>query len=82
MPQGENRDDEPGDTEKVDGAQENDDEGQQQQQQGYNAEAMNGGFQNMGFQSQGDFNQMQMMMSLQNGMAPASFGGFPMMGEF
>lgn len=30
----------------------------------------------------GDFNQMQMMMAMQNGMGPNNFGGFPMMGEF
>lgn len=29
----------------------------------------------------GDFNQMQMMMAMQNGMGPNSFGGFPMMGK-
>jgi hypothetical protein len=36
----------------------------------------------MDFQSQDDYNQMQMMMAMQNGMAPNSFGGFPMMGTF
>lgn len=44
--------------------------------QGYDA-ANGGGFPNMGFAG-GDFNQMQMMMAMQNG----SFGGFPMMGTF
>jgi hypothetical protein len=39
---------------------------------------MNGSFPNMNFG--GDFNQMQMMMAMQNGMAP-NFGGFPMMGK-
>ncbi|RAL63651.1 hypothetical protein DID88_003694 [Monilinia fructigena] len=37
-----------------------------------------GGFPGMGFS--GDFNQMQMMMAMQNGMAPGGFGTFPMMG--
>lgn len=36
------------------------------------------GFPNMPFG--GDFNQMQMMMGMQNGMNPAAFGNFPMMG--
>jgi hypothetical protein len=40
-----------------------------------------GGFPNMGMMAQGgDFNQMHMMMAMQNGMAPNSFGNFPMMG--
>ncbi|KAK7736251.1 hypothetical protein SLS53_007086 [Cytospora paraplurivora] len=39
---------------------------------------MNGSFPNMNFG--GDFNQMQMMMAMQNGMAP-NFGAFPMMGK-
>lgn len=39
------------------------------------------GFPNMGLMGQGtDFNQMQMMMTMQNGMTPNSFGMFPMMG--
>jgi hypothetical protein len=38
-----------------------------------------GGFPNMGMMGQGaDFNQMQMMMAMQNGMMPNAFGGFPM----
>jgi hypothetical protein len=38
---------------------------------------------NMGFPgSAADMNQMQMMMAMQNGMNPASFGGFPMMGTY
>lgn len=41
--------------------------------------AMNGQFPNMNF-GNGDFNQMQMMMAMQNGMAPNGFG-FPMMGK-
>jgi hypothetical protein len=49
-------------------------------QQEYNHDAMNGGYHNANFQGQGDFNQMQMMMAMQNGMAPNSMGNFPMMG--
>lgn len=41
-------------------------------------QAANGGFPNMGFG--GDFNQMQMMAAMQNGMGPTPFGNFPMMG--
>lgn len=37
-----------------------------------------GGFPGMGMG--GDFNQMQMMMAMQNGMRPNGFGSFPMMG--
>ncbi|KAI1768953.1 hypothetical protein GGR53DRAFT_476480 [Hypoxylon sp. FL1150] len=46
---------------------------------------MSGGFDsmasnfNMNF-GNGDMNQMQMMMAMQNGMNPAAFGSFPMMG--
>ena len=47
----------------------------------YDGETANGGFSNMGFPGTGDFNQMQMMMAMQNGMGPNAFGGFPMMGE-
>jgi len=36
-----------------------------------------GGFPGMGFT--GDMSQMQMMMAMQNGMAPGGFGNFPMM---
>jgi hypothetical protein len=40
-----------------------------------------GGFPNMAGMGQGgDFNQMQMMMAMQNGMMPNAFGAFPMMG--
>jgi hypothetical protein len=35
---------------------------------------------NMNFGS-GDMTQMQMMMAMQNGMNPAAFGSFPMMGS-
>lgn len=43
--------------------------------------ASNGAFPNMGFAGAGDFNQMQMMLAMQNGMPPGAFGGFPMMGS-
>lgn len=39
-----------------------------------------GAFPGMGFG--GDFNQMQMMMAMQNGMGPGGFNNFPMMGKF
>ncbi|KAJ0309249.1 hypothetical protein COL516b_003147 [Colletotrichum fioriniae] len=46
-----------------------------------NFNGMNGGnFQTMNFTGNGDFNQMQMMMAMQNGMGSNSFGNFPMMG--
>ena len=41
--------------------------------------AANGAFPDTG--SAGDFNQMQMMLAMQNGMQPGMFGGFPMMGS-
>ncbi|CEI68641.1 hypothetical protein FVEN_g7908 [Fusarium venenatum] len=44
------------------------------------SESTNGNFPNSSFSGSGDFNQMQMMMAMQNGMAPNSFGSFPMMG--
>ena len=48
-----------------------------------NADSMNGGYNNMNYGGgSGDFNQMQMMMAMQNGMNPSAFGGFPMMGMF
>lgn len=50
------------------------------QQEGYETGDANGGYSNM-FSGSGDFNQMQMMMAMQNGMGPNSFGGFPMMGK-
>lgn len=37
-----------------------------------------GGFPAMGMG--GDFNQMQMLMAMQNGMGAGGFGNFPMMG--
>jgi hypothetical protein len=47
---------------------------------GFDASAA-GAFPAMGFG--GDFNQMQMMMAMQNGgMGPNSFGNFPIMGIF
>lgn len=56
--------------EEVDDQAGNDDEN-------YGSESMNGGISNMMFSGSGDFNQMQMMMAMQNGM-----GNFPMMGMF
>lgn len=50
-------------------------------QKEFSPQPMNGQFQEMNFQGQGDFNQMQMMMAMQNGM-PNSFGNFPMMGKY
>jgi hypothetical protein len=48
---------------------------------GFDGTAVAAGFPNMGLMGQGaDFNQMQMMMAMQNGMAPNAFGAFPMMG--
>lgn len=55
------------------------DEQADEEQQNYGPDA-NGGFQNMNFQGSDDFNQMQMMMAMQNGMGANNFGGFPMMG--
>lgn len=50
------------------------------EQQNFGSEGMNGGFLNANnFSGAGDFNQMQMMMAMQNGMG-SNFGGFPMMG--
>jgi hypothetical protein len=46
---------------------------------GFDASAA-GGFPGMPFG--GDFNQMQMMMAMQNGIGPAAFTNFPMMGMF
>ncbi|OTB20520.1 hypothetical protein K445DRAFT_87231 [Daldinia sp. EC12] len=45
---------------------------------GSSFDSINGSF-NMSF-GNGDLNQMQMMMAMQNGMNPAAFGSFPMMG--
>ena len=41
-------------------------------------EAIGDNYSGMNF---GDMNQMQMMMAMQNGMNPAAFASFPMMGE-
>lgn len=46
---------------------------------GFDAAAA-GGFPGMPFGA--DFNQMQMMMAMQNGMNPSAFGNFPIMGTF
>ncbi|KAI7787882.1 pre-mRNA-splicing factor 38B [Diaporthe eres] len=66
--------------EEADGAEDNKDNSQQNSSfpngLGFGG-GMNGSFPNMNFG--GDFNQMQMMMAMQNGMAP-NFGAFPMMG--
>lgn len=59
------------------------DEGDEQagdDQENYGSESMNGGMSNMMFSGSGDFNQMQMMMAMQNGMGSNTFGNFPMMG--
>lgn len=67
--------------EDADGAENNEDNSQQNSSfpngLGFGG-GMNGSFPNMNFG--GDFNQMQMMMAMQNGMAP-NFGAFPMMGK-
>ena len=47
----------------------------------YGADNVQGDYSNMNFTGSGDLNQMQMMMAMQNGMAPNSYGGFPMMGR-
>jgi hypothetical protein len=54
----------------------------QSEQPGMNSgfDPMNNNF-NMNF-GNGDMTQMQMMMAMQNGMNPAAFGSFPMMGSF
>ncbi|KAK7425024.1 hypothetical protein QQZ08_008420 [Neonectria magnoliae] len=50
-------------------------------EENYDAEAINGAYPNANFSGSGDMNQMQMMMAMHNGMAPNAFGGgFPMMG--
>ncbi|EON98150.1 putative pre-mrna-splicing factor 38b protein [Phaeoacremonium minimum UCRPA7] len=65
-------------------AHDNDEEAENDGQPGgdssnsFGFDAANGGFPNMNF-GNGDFNQMQMMMAMQNGMGPNNFGGFPMM---
>lgn len=49
-------------------------------QENYGADATNGGYNNVIFSGFGDANQMQMMMAMQNGMGPNTYGNFPMMG--
>jgi hypothetical protein len=70
--QGEDADDETGDDAENDGKQ---DFGGNM---AFNGQG--GQFPNMNFAGSGDFNQMQMMMAMQNGMQPNAFGGFPLMG--
>ena len=52
--------------------------------QGFSAatsfDSMNGALSGMNFPA-GGFDQMQMMMAMQNGMLPNGFGSFPMMGS-
>ncbi|KAI9167429.1 Vacuolar protein sorting-associated protein [Paramyrothecium foliicola] len=48
-------------------------------QENYENDPTNNGYPNMNFSGGGDFNQMQMMMAMQNGMGNNAFGGFPMM---
>jgi hypothetical protein len=55
-----------------------------QDQEKDGADGINNGYSNMNFAGasgggSGDFNQMQMMMAMQNGMGNGAFGGFPMM---
>lgn len=75
-------DDGPGGANELAVAEKNDDDEQEasEDQEGYNAEAANGGMSNTNFSGAGDMNQMQMMMAMQNGMQP--FGNFSMMGTF
>lgn len=56
-------------------------EGEHEDQENYGSDPMNNGYSNMNLQVSGDFNQMQMMMAMQNGMGNNGFGGFPMMGK-
>ena len=57
----------------------NQDDAADEQSAQANMGPMNGNFMSFGG---GDMNQMQMMMAMQNGMNPAAFGSFPMMGMF
>ena len=57
----------------------NQDDAADEQSAQANMGPMNGNFMSFGG---GDMNQMQMMMAMQNGMNPAAFGSFPMMGKF
>ncbi|KAI6092339.1 hypothetical protein F4821DRAFT_133602 [Hypoxylon rubiginosum] len=60
------------------GQGEEDDDQTAQSGMGSGFDSMAGNF-NMNF-GNGDMNQMQMLMAMQNGMNPAAFGSFPMMG--
>jgi len=60
-----------------DGKEEGDEMVEGQQPDGSNRIMNNGNFPNMGFNGGAGFDQMQMMMAMQNG-----FGNFPMMGTF
>ena len=71
----------PQDAEQQDATEQGDeDEASGQDQENFGND-MNNGFPNMNFNGTGDFNQMQMMMAMQNGMGNNAFGGFPMMSE-
>ncbi|KAG6035249.1 hypothetical protein E4U19_005039 [Claviceps sp. Clav32 group G5] len=60
---------------------ENEDENEtENEKENYGTDAMNSGYNSAMFSGPGDLNQMQMMMAMQNGMAPGSFGNFSMMG--
>lgn len=57
-------------------------DGTQTGQENFGTDATNGGYHNAMFPGSGDYNQMQMMMAMQNGMGPNSFGNFSMMGTY
>lgn len=48
---------------------------------GFGFDPTNGPFPSVNFGGGADFNQMQIMLAMQSGMGPNSFGGFPMMGK-
>lgn len=77
MPSGQEGEDALPIRETVENDQEQDDAANEQPAQS-GVGPMNGNFMNFGG---GDMNQMQMMMAMQNGMNPAAFGSFPMMGK-
>ncbi|KAG5968548.1 hypothetical protein E4U58_001825 [Claviceps cyperi] len=54
--------------------------GTENEKEDYGTDAMNSGYNGAMFSGSGDFNQMQMMMGMQNGITPGSFGNFSMMG--
>jgi hypothetical protein len=65
------------------GSQQGERQGEQQGPDGSSSYGGQGGsFPSMNFGGSGDYNQMQMMMAMQNGMQPNGFGGFPMMGMY